>query len=757
MSRSTLYRIFQAAIVLVTAVLVVWTLSALGLREVEASLFFAALVLCASFLRVDAGESSIAFEGPIVFGAAIIFHNPSVVFLTALVGSGLFALYEAATRKRLRMATFCGPAQLALSYYIVATLYTSAVASSAPAMAKVSGYILLLVGYLVVHLLFGSLRRYFEGDARALDYRRAILGQGRALLVLSPIVAIEVMLYATYDARGFAVAFLPLLLVAYAMRNEAEAGVHNAELLHRNRELSILTESSTQILSAEDDQETLRRLVNLLSKLARMKACAVVTWDPNPETPATVYRFGECRPSDQEVLRWVDSAGFAQSAPSRAFVFQDELRRFPLSEGAATQVLIGIQTPEVIYGILIFETEDRSILTTGSLNLLTLLVNQTGLALQDQLLRREMHEKNAQLERQASTMATILDVSNSLIGSFDIDGALTRIAQAIRKALGFQVVVFGLHDPKHDEFVRRAQAGLDDVWEEVRKRRLSAAEITSLCNAEFRVSNSFFVSHTALRQSEHDFFVRPEDWSARADEWHENDMLIVPLMSGEQMIGYLSVRQPADRRVPSVDQVQTLEIFAAQAVTALQSARQYDEIKRLTFIDALTPAFNHRYFQEALGKEIHRHARTGHEFALAMLDIDNFKKINDTFGHPVGDEILKGLVDELIINARDTDIVARYGGEEFALIFPDTPAQSARDAANRMRDLIERRDFRLHGLGLSRTLHVTISVGVAVYPADGITSADLIARADAALYFAKKNGKNQVAMAVDIADSQLAL
>src|SRR6185369_13150639 len=157
-----------------------------------------------------------------------------------------------------------------------------------------------------------------------------------------------------------------------------------------------------------------------------------------------------------------------------------------------------------------------------------------------------------------------------------------------------------------------------------------------------------------------------------------------------------------------------------------------EEIKRLTFIDALTPAYNHRFFQEALAKEIHRHARSGHEFALAMLDIDNFKRINDTFGHPIGDEILKGLVEELLTNARDSDIVSRYGGEEFAIIFPHT--------------------------SINRTLRITISVGVAVYPRDGVNAADLIARADAALYFAKKNGKNQVAMAGEVlAEGQMAL
>jgi diguanylate cyclase (GGDEF)-like protein len=432
------------------------------------------------------------------------------------------------------------------------------------------------------------------------------------------------------------------------------------------------------------------------------------------------------------------------------------MRKFPLSSGSATQVLIGIQTPEVIYGVLIFETEDLAILKAGALNLLTLLVNQTALSLQDQLLRREMREKTKELEGNAETMATILEVSNSLIGSFDIDAALTRIAHAIRKALGFEVVVFALFDPKRDDFVRRAQAGLDDVWEEMRKKRVPSSEITVFFDPEFRASNSYFVSHAAIRQSDHDYVVRPDQVDEaflRTEEWHDNDMLIVPLQSADQLLGYLSVRRPHDGKVPSIDRVRTLEVFATQAVTALQSARQYEEIKRLTFIDALTPAFNHRYFQETLAKEINRHTRTGHEFAVALLDIDNFKRINDTFGHPVGDDILKGLVEVLMTNARDTDVVARYGGEEFAIIFPETPAASARDAANRMRELVERHEFA--PTALTRVLRITISVGVASFRTDGETNADLIARADAALYYAKKNGRNQVAIATELAERGL--
>src|SRR3954469_14123582 len=731
-----------AIVIAVTAV--VWTANVESWSMVEAFLFYAAFVAVAAWLRID--DDTPGFEAAVVFAAILLLHDPEVALIAVFAGAAVYHIARDAGRRTFRLESMYEAAQLALSYYIVALLYASAVAKDAPLMAKVSGYILLVVGYLVAHVVFAAIRHALEGSRDALDVRNLLVVQGRMLLLMTPVVAAEVLCDSIYGMLGFALAFLPVLVVAYTMRNELDATRQNMELVRRNRELSILTESASQILSAEGDQETLRRMVALLGRLARLKACAVVTWGANPDIAATVYRHGACQPTDQGILAWVETAGFAESAPSRAFVFHNDQRRFPLSEGNAIQVLIGIQTAEVIYGILIYETEDPSILKSGSINLLTLLANQTALSLQDQLLRREMGEKTTQLEAQAATKSMILDVANGLIGSHDVDAMLTRIAQAISKALGFEKVVFALFDAKRAEFARRAHAGLDEVWDEMKKKAVASSEITPFFADEFRVSNSFFISHTLLQQSEHGVFVRhDEDLLRRPDEWHENDLLLVPLVSADEMIGYLSVRDPRDQRVPNVETVQTLEIFALQAVTALQSARQYEEIRRLTFIDGLTAAYNHRFFQEALAKEVHRSARAGREFALAMLDIDNFKRINDTFGHPVGDEILKGLVDEMMTNARDTDVVSRYGGEEFAIIFADTPALSARDAANRMRELVAKREVAVSAI--ARTLRVTMSIGVAVYPHDGDTTTDLVARADAALYFAKKNGKNQVAMA----------
>jgi diguanylate cyclase (GGDEF)-like protein len=668
-----------------------------------------------SFFTMEIEGVTFGFEAGVIFPAILLLHDPAVALVSGFVGLAAYQLRKPSFRV-LRDSAFLG-----ISYFVVALLYASAVDKNAHLLAKVSGYVLLVVGFLALRIAF---------LAAVGAPRHLMLLQTQIVAWITPAVALEVMSFLGYGLIGFATAFLPLLLVAYAMRREVRIGERNAELMQRNRELSILTESATGILTAETEGATIRQMVSLLGRLARLKAAAVVTWESKPVVGTTVYRFGECLLSDQDIIRWVHAAGFSQSAPTRPFVFHDELRRFPLSSGPAIQVVLGIQTPDAIFGILVYETEDPTILQTGSLNLLTLLVNQIAVSLHDQLLRVDMAAKNAELERHATTMSTILDLSTNLITSTDIEESLTRVADAIRDALEFDVVIFAIYDPRRDEFVRRAQAGLDGVWKKLRKKPIPAREITQFFKPEFRISNSYFVSHPG------------------PDAWRESDVLLVPLMSGEKLMGCLSVQNPRDGQLPHVEGIKTLEIFAVQAVMALESAHHFEEIKRLTFVDGLTPAYNYRYFQETLEKELHRHHRSGHQLTLAMLDIDNFKLINDTFGHPVGDEVLKGLVEELMKNARDTDVVARYGGEEFALIFPETPLATARDAANRMRELIARREFAMPQL--ERTLRVTASIGVAVYPSDGKTSTDLIARADAALYFAKKNGKNRVAMASEL-------
>ena len=293
MSRSALFHWWKVGVITLTVVLLGVAIATRPQEETRTALLFAALVLVAAFLRIETGDASIGFEAAVVFGAIVIFHSPAVALVSVLIGAGAYAaarllqMRSQGERAR-RLEPFYNAAQLALSYSIVGLLYSLAVARDAKPAAKMAGFTLLLVGYVGVHLLFVSIRRYFEEDASPIDVRRILFLEGKTLLFVTPVVAIEVMLYATWGIAGFAVAFVPVLILAYVMRGNVESSQQNVELVRRNRDLAILTESSTQILSAETDHETLRRLLALLSELARMKGCAVGTWESNPDVPGTL-------------------------------------------------------------------------------------------------------------------------------------------------------------------------------------------------------------------------------------------------------------------------------------------------------------------------------------------------------------------------------------------------------------------------------------------------------------------------------------
>lgn len=168
----------------------------------------------------------------------------------------------------------------------------------------------------------------------------------------------------------------------------------------------------------------------------------------------------------------------------------------------------------------------------------------------------------------------------------------------------------------------------------------------------------------------------------------------------------------------------------------------YDQLLQRTLTDPLTEAYNRSYLEQALLREVALAQRSAHVFSLLMLDIDHFKRVNDRFGHQVGDEVLKALVVELRRQVRVSDVVARYGGEEFVLLLSDTSKGGAAEVAERIRQGVAARDWA--ALGVEGV--VTVSIGVAGAE-DGDDARTLIGVADAALYKAKHSGRNQVVVA----------
>ncbi len=251
--------------------------------------------------------------------------------------------------------------------------------------------------------------------------------------------------------------------------------------------------------------------------------------------------------------------------------------------------------------------------------------------------------------------------------------------------------------------------------------------------------------------------------------------MILPDMDGLQVLRILKVRPDGDF-VPVIlisvkadldSRVKGLRIGAddflakpfaeaevqARAAAMLRIKRLQDELRatkseleRLSVTDGLTGLFNRRFFQERLKEEFGRAQRYGDALSLMLLDLDHFKRVNDGYGHPFGDEVLRGTAEILRKSTRDVDLCTRYGGEELAVILPRTPATGAIAVAERF--LMKMREHRYEVApqegGAVLQLVVTASAGVASHPSEGVASwEELLRRADEALYRAKHEGRDR--------------
>lgn len=184
-----------------------------------------------------------------------------------------------------------------------------------------------------------------------------------------------------------------------------------------------------------------------------------------------------------------------------------------------------------------------------------------------------------------------------------------------------------------------------------------------------------------------------------------------------------------------------LAFISAFIVKYLIKSRDFEQQYKLATTDGLTELYNHRYFQEQMLMMVENAKRYNKEFSLIILDIDYFKKFNDTFGHQAGDAVLRQVAHTLKKNVRATDIVCRYGGEEMSIILPNTPKDEAASTAQKICDRVASNKYKLNS---DKEGQVTISLGVATYPHDGATPSEIIEAADKRLYKAKNNGRNRV-------------
>lgn len=224
-----------------------------------------------------------------------------------------------------------------------------------------------------------------------------------------------------------------------------------------------------------------------------------------------------------------------------------------------------------------------------------------------------------------------------------------------------------------------------------------------------------------------------------------NELIIVPLRAKDTVNGLIVADNIYTQKPIPDEDIKIFTMLANQAGLAIENSRLFEMIVHKSHTDSLTRLWNHGFFQEKLSREIKESQTTQSPLSLVMIDIDNFKKLNDAYGHQHGDRILRELAGLLKESSRELDDVCRYGGEEFSIILRQTQKEQGFDIAERLRTMIEHHPFSFDPK--EKDTPLTVSLGLAAFPQDAHSAEELITLADKAMYIAKFSGKNKTSVA----------
>jgi diguanylate cyclase (GGDEF)-like protein len=385
------------------------------------------------------------------------------------------------------------------------------------------------------------------------------------------------------------------------------------------------------------------------------------------------------------------------------------IRRGRVSSVVASPVMDG----RFVLGVLVADSRRTGAFTGADVKAVELFSNQIARVLQ----RQRIH---AEIERSHTGLKVLHDESSRLITSLDLDSVVQNTIEGVRRIAPLSIAFFLKSDRSYELM---GTHGFDPPDKRKFSLRNTVAEVALKNRQQMYVSNTRGYKLPIL----------PFDAGSVAST------LILPLFYEEEILGVVVLLSGEINPLSSY-QIELLEVLCNQATISLKNAMLHAEIKRKAITDGLTGLFNHRHFQEKFNKELNRFKRFPRPFSLLLIDIDYFKKINDTYGHPAGDAVLKGVARIIKKTLRDIDVPARYGGEEFATILVGADKQEAVRTAERLRTNIMTAEFDAEGNKIS----VTVSVGIATCPEDAKVKEDIIDRADKALYHAKETGRNKV-------------
>ncbi|HTY07783.1 MAG TPA: GAF domain-containing protein [Candidatus Edwardsbacteria bacterium] len=512
-----------------------------------------------------------------------------------------------------------------------------------------------------------------------------------------------------------------------AFANTAVLAIENATLYQqaqsRINELSLLYDIGIVVTSVLETERLLDSVVKAVKeKLHYLKvAVFMVAAQTNGIYTGAQAGFGE-----ELKLLYLTVGGdslVGQVAERGEPMAVNEARRDPrytVDHRVQSAAAVPIKRENKTIGVLNIEDDRPNAFGETELRLLATLANQIAIALDNARLYEEA-------TRQINELSVLHNVGTTVGSTLKVETLLAQVCQILQETFRYPKIGMLLVDQERQELVLAASRGYGVGDEKMGKRlRIGREGVTGMVAATGQP-----VTIDDVTRSSSYISIDPNTRSEIA----------VPLKLGNQVVGVINVESDNLNAFGSLD-LRLLSTLAAQVAVAVENARLYEQTEQLAVTDGLTGVFNHRYFQQFLTSELNRAKRYRHALSLIMLDIDHFKNVNDTKGHPSGDRVLQQVAGVLRNQARDVDLVARYGGEEFMVVLPETGKREAQIIANRIR--VQIRDYTFkdeHQKDLSR---ITVSLGVASYPEDGADKNELIDYVDKALYRAKAAGRDQV-------------
>jgi diguanylate cyclase (GGDEF)-like protein len=493
------------------------------------------------------------------------------------------------------------------------------------------------------------------------------------------------------------------------------------------QKIAILYDSSQAVLSTFDLDEVLNRILAIIRDYFQLKNGGVMLLDKNRQELYVRAHFGNIS-MDLGYRVPLGQGLTGNCAVLKRPIYAPDVSKDPryILKVAETksEVAIPLMVRDEVVGVLDFQSEELDYFKPEIIDLLTLFSTQASLALENARLYSLERRRAQQLE-------AINAVAQQTTAVLDLDELLTVVCRLLLEWFHIDHVAVLLCEGE----ALRVRAYEGRLTAKVPLGALLPPG-TGLSSRALGQGKSVVENDVASVEGYFPGFVETQS------------EICVPLIFFGEKLGVLALDSAATHAFDPED-IQPLESVADICAAAIQNANYFERMRQLAYVDGLTGIHNRRFFEMRIVEELERASRFQGRMSVIMVDIDHFKRLNDEFGHLLGDEVLRGVAGILKQQLRKMDMVCRYGGEEFAVVVPETTGENAVTVAEKLRRQVECYPFP----GVPRP--VTISCGVADYPVHGLTRDEVVAAADSALYIAKQAGRNRV-MAAEVKKSESA-